>query len=516
MKERNSLVHFIEKIKWMLLLIIPCTLLIEFTGVKQPYFWNKQYDPSYAYLLNGLNLSQSLGNIGHTDHPGTTVQVMAAFIIKATYQFRDKSIPMAEDVLRNPEFYLKVIALSFTYGNILLLVLLGFIALKGTGEILYGLLFQSLPFLFNSYLRHLVFYAVRPEQLLFSGLILLLSVFLIDTNGIGLKGEIKIAKLGARGKIFDGIPWKIIVYAMIIGFCLTTKIHCFPLFFFPLLVIQTVRSKILYSILTLLSFLFFTIPIWVSYPKMFTWLYGLFLHSGRYGKGPADIVDRTIYWANLFEIFKTQPIFTGIMLVSFLVLTVQASKREKNLRFKYLLAIFMVEIFAILLISKQYRMHYLISIIPMSILNIYLIFKLINTRKWEKPLILLFISICLYLNFNYHISKPYITVNPIVPEKNALSIFSYSSADQRAALSFGNMFAKFKWSETLNNIYPECYFYDQWENTYSTWYQKIEPDSLRKINSRILVYGRKAKLELLYQSTEVIQLDSTRFLVKLK
>ena len=77
MKESYSLVHFIEKIKWILLLIIPCTLLIEFTGVKQPYFWDLNYDPSYAYLLNGLNLSLSHGNVGHTDHPGRDLKLLA-------------------------------------------------------------------------------------------------------------------------------------------------------------------------------------------------------------------------------------------------------------------------------------------------------------------------------------------------------------------------------------------------------------------------------------------------------
>ena len=120
----------------------------------------------------------------------------------------------------------------------------------------------------------------------------------------------------------------------------------------------------------------------------------------------------------------------------------------------------MVEIFAILLICKQYRMHYLISIIPISILNIYLIFKLINRTQWEKPLILFFIFISVLLNFNYHISKPY-TLKPIETEKNALNIFSYSSADQKAALCFGNIHAKMKWPKMLNNIYQECYFYDQ-------------------------------------------------------
>ena len=95
MKGRKAFILFTEKIKWLLLLIIPCVLLIEFTSEKQPYFWDNRYDPSYAYLLNGLNLSLTHGNVGHIDHPGTTVQVMAAFIIKVTYQFRNKSIPLS-------------------------------------------------------------------------------------------------------------------------------------------------------------------------------------------------------------------------------------------------------------------------------------------------------------------------------------------------------------------------------------------------------------------------------------
>ena len=515
LNDRIDFVFFTKKIKWLILLIIPCVLLIEFTAVKQPYFWDMHYDPSYAYLLNGLNLSLTHDNVGHTDHPGTTVQVMSAIIIKVTYQFRDKSIPMAEDVLSYPEYYLRIIAMCFTLGNIMLLILLGFIAVKGSGEITYGLLFQTIPFLLNTNLRHQLFYDVKPEPILFSGQILLIMVFLIETTGIGLKGKMHSTKWGINFNMSEGIPRKILIYAVLIGFCLTSKIHTFPLFFFPFLMIKSVRNKIFYSLMTLLSFLFFTIPIWSSYTRFIKWTFSLFMHSGRYGQGPSEIVDKKVYFEDMQSIFKTQPLFSGILIISFLVLIFLSLKRNKLLQYKYLLTIFIVEVFAIMPISKQYKMYYLISIIPMSILNMYLIFQLININKYEKPLILFFVCLCLLLNFNYHFWDVY-NKKPIETEKNALNVFSYSCPDQRAGLSFGNDFAKMEWSKILNNIYQDCYFYNQWSNTFNTWENRIETDSLKKINSRIIVYGRKAKFQKLYQSTEVIQLDSTRFLIKPK
>jgi len=39
-------------------------------------FYMSWYDPVYAYLFNGTNLAQELFDIGHTDHPGTPLQIL--------------------------------------------------------------------------------------------------------------------------------------------------------------------------------------------------------------------------------------------------------------------------------------------------------------------------------------------------------------------------------------------------------------------------------------------------------
>ncbi len=42
------------------------------------------YDPDYTYMLDALNLAR-MKNIGHIDHPGTTVQAAGAIVLKSVH-----------------------------------------------------------------------------------------------------------------------------------------------------------------------------------------------------------------------------------------------------------------------------------------------------------------------------------------------------------------------------------------------------------------------------------------------
>jgi hypothetical protein len=86
-----------------------------------PYFSDWRIDPTYAYLLNGLNILQSIPP-AHTDHPGTTVQLLAALVIGIEWRIRHwfgSTLGLVESVLRDPESYLNHI-------NLVLVMLLGF------------------------------------------------------------------------------------------------------------------------------------------------------------------------------------------------------------------------------------------------------------------------------------------------------------------------------------------------------------------------------------------------------
>ena len=79
-----------------------CILLLK--RAQGPYWLCFNLDPEYAYLLSSLNFAEGLP-IHHLGHPGTTLQVAGAYILKSFHFFR-KASPLAEDVLKNPEVYL--------------------------------------------------------------------------------------------------------------------------------------------------------------------------------------------------------------------------------------------------------------------------------------------------------------------------------------------------------------------------------------------------------------------------
>jgi hypothetical protein len=65
------------------LLLIPFVMSLFALGLDRargPSWLGDDYDPAYLYLLNGLNILE-LELPGHTDNPGTPVQLLAAGVI---------------------------------------------------------------------------------------------------------------------------------------------------------------------------------------------------------------------------------------------------------------------------------------------------------------------------------------------------------------------------------------------------------------------------------------------------
>lgn len=121
-------------------------------------------DPEYAYLFNSLNIAKFEAPT-HTDHPGTSLQLLGAVVIRASYFFSGKT-SLVEDVLSRPEHYLRIM-------NILLILLYSItlfaVGLKGyrvSGTLIVALILQISPFLFITIFDSLT--RVHPETLLLS------------------------------------------------------------------------------------------------------------------------------------------------------------------------------------------------------------------------------------------------------------------------------------------------------------------------------------------------------------
>ena len=498
---------------WILLLIIPCILAAEYTISPQPYFWEVKYDPSYPYLLNGLNIANNFGPIGHVDHPGTTVQVMAAVIIKTTFCFRATRCTLSEDVLAFPEYYMRIIALTFTFGNILLILLLGLVAYRCTGEITSGVLFQSMPVMVqNSVVQHL-FYFVKPEPVLFGCAMIILMVFLVWQAGTGTYGPEKVAKFGFINKTTFGIPRYVLFFSLVTGFSLATKILSFPLFFFPLLLIPKVRNKIMFSMLTLASFLVFTMPIWSIYPKFLRWVFSLFLHSGRYGKGSADVIDRGLVSENFIKLVQDEPYFIGMVFISIMAIMLGMIMKKRNPSIKTLAVIVFVQVLSIMLICKQYWPHYVIPVSMTVVLNLFLMAGLFSmSQRVKSSVFLIFTLACFVVNFSFHFNRSN-NARPVMTEYNAVNIFSYKTADPRSALSFGNIYARNFSTKYLKRNYGNLILYNHWTNQFIGWSWVIDFDSLKRLNRRMIFYGPRWVIEKCGRNTDLVRLGDSSYLV---
>ncbi len=494
---------------WFFLLLIPSILIIEFNFCKQDYFWNNHYDPSYAYLMNGLNLAVNHGDIGHTDHPGTPVQMIVAVIITTTYYFTPTGNSMPEDVLYYPEYYLRIIALIFTFVNIFLVLLLGFVALRCTGEVITSLMFQSMTFIPISHLIQHNFYDVKPEPVQFAGTMILMMFFLVYSTGKGLHGSFSINR-----RLNLTIPVAPIAFGTLIGFIITCKTIAFPLFFFPLVLIPGARKKILYVLTCLATFLVLTIPIWNIYPKFIDRTLRFFVHSGKYGHGAANVMDIHAMDQNLINIVHTAPVFLFVLVVSITLVISWFLRNMRDKRFNILATLVIIQLISVFLVCKEFAPRYMLPVLFTIVLNLYLIFLIFKVRKMLKNIVLLsFILACFSLNFRIPLDPTGDNL-PIKREKGTLNIFCWDTPDPMAALYSGNSYSKKMRNSLLARTYPHFVFYNYWMDQLTDWNHTLNFDSLRRVQPRIILYGPEKSFKKLNDSIKLKKLGKMKFLVE--
>ncbi|NEN97193.1 MAG: hypothetical protein F6K50_17150 [Moorea sp. SIO3I7] len=272
--------HFRQKVskkkQFVYLFIIPVIFAVISLIIRQefgPYWLGINSDPEYAYLLNFLNIIQ-FQTPGHTDHPGTTLQVFGAIVIQITYfiQYLTNSVVsnITESVLQNPEFYL------ITVNTILLLIitscllLVGLVAFAFSQNIALSLLLQLGPFLWTPLQEST---RVRPETLLLSltqVLVILLLFYLYSER--------------AR------LPKFALAIGIVLGLGISTKVTFIPM----ILVIMLLPGwfqKGLAIFTTIVTFFITTSPIFSQYPRLFNWLTSIATHTGHYGSGNPGLVD---------------------------------------------------------------------------------------------------------------------------------------------------------------------------------------------------------------------------------
>ncbi len=361
---------------YILLLIIPVcfiVLSINLRSAEGPYYYGSA-DPSYVYLFNSMIIAQSNSSgIGHIDHPGTPLQIAGAIVIKIFYLLSHEKNDISEDVIFRPEAYLRAINFVLIFLNGIGLYLMGIIIYSVNKNIWVSLLFQTIPFISINVTS--VFPLVKTESFIFFISCILISLmfkFVYDPP--------------------DKPNSYIIIIGILSGFILATKISFLCLLMLPLILFPGLRNKLIFVLITILSFTVFVLPVISNTGYFINWVGGLIFNDGRYGKGNPSILNFQTFTDNALKIFINEKFFAAVYFISLLIMILSLfSKKdtgsEKNLKspeLKFLFALFAAMSLQIVFVSKHYSQRYMYPALILSIPALFIIVNLLYKKYFSK------------------------------------------------------------------------------------------------------------------------------------
>ncbi len=461
--------------------------------------------------------------VGHIDHPGTTVQVLGAAVMRIVHFFNFSSKQnLHTDVLKRPEYYLKAINTVMVALNALMLLILGAAAYKLTRDIWLSLWLQ-LALFFSGVLLAFGLTRVSPEPLLlFSGLLLsLLLIIFAHSNSYSRPH-----------------PHLLLMFALVTGFGIVTKITFLPILAIPFLILPRWKNKILYLLAALGSFIIFTLPIIGMYNKFLNWIVRLLTRKGGYGTGERGLIDLQLYIKNIKHLLTGNSFFSLVLVITIaaLITGLVIPKTRKislqNPYFKLSAALVTAQMMGLIMVAKHPANHYLMPVLSLSgILLFFIFFYLkdlfqhfsLNTR----PLKISFFAFAVFVfilfnpilqvkklaNYRNYLKKKSLAVYHKVNTdyKDYAKIYYYGSSSPQFALKFGNDLARSYHAGTLQRIYKDVYFYDMIKKEFFnfSYNQKIPFGIIQaKYGDKIIFQGPKG---VMISGLKLKQHDKNRF-----
>ena len=355
------------------LLILPIaylSALLVMQAAATPYWLWMNIDPSYFYLMNGLEVA-----LGQTPadfhHPGTTTQLIAGLVLRLAHPLLSAS-HLTDAVLSDPEPALLLVAYVDDILIALAMLWAGFEARKLFGGLTVPALFiQATPFLSTVMLVN--GYTVKPEAtLIMTGSVLTALLCRLIAEPSSSK---TIAALGAAT-----------------GFAFVTKLHALSLFIVPIFILRGNKTRMVYGVSAVVAILVFAAPILGRLDDMHRWFVGMATHNGPYGEGEAGIIP-DLYFVHAVTQLR-RPIFSVPLTLGLIVLWKRRntlSDAERPMA-RLLAGILVGQTLQVLMVAKQPVSYYLIPAFLTMGMAAALVMTLgrplvaIGDRTWRKAL----------------------------------------------------------------------------------------------------------------------------------
>lgn len=342
---------------YLLLILIPLIFAVYSFALKNaegPNYNYGQADPSYVYLINSLTMSNFEGS-GHTDHPGTPLQIAGAVILKTYFAFTHEKDNITEDVIYRPETYLRVFDHTIIILNVIGLFLAGLVVLLIFKNVLPAMIFQCIPFVSINILE--VFSLIKTENFAFVFIVLQIALILkyvYDTHSSEKK-------------------YYLYISGILCGLILATKISFLCILFLPLIIFPDFKKKIVFILIVSLTFVISVLPVISNMEYFLNWVSSLLIHSGRYGKGGSTFIDISEFFRNILKISFNEKffIFTYLMILITTVFIILRRNKIKELispkESKFCMAIFFAMSVHILMVAKHYSSRYMFPALLLSV-----------------------------------------------------------------------------------------------------------------------------------------------------
>ena len=490
------------KREYLYLLILPFLYLL-FEYFKFPiltHYYSTNPDPTYIYLMNGLNIADGNWELGHIDNPGTPLHVLTGFFIWITYLFCGQG-DMVTDVLLNPEFYIEKSVIFLLSLKAISLLFMGYKIASITKNVFIGLIFQIIPLfiIFRLSCPGLV----HPDILLDS-LCLLFIAFIFPV----LYREDKPVKMA-------GILKYVTPLAIITGAITATKISAIGMLFVPLLLFSGWRAKGMYILTSVFFFFFFTLPINSKLDDFFQFMMGIATHTGQYGSGDTGLISFNIFAENVYKIFSEE--FT--LLLTFVLSTAGGlyfTLIRKNKWGYLLLGVAVTYTIQTIIIGKHYSYHYTLPMHYLFVISLFALAEIAkdygyfiraaNKRRIVSICLMIFITVGIVRAYSHNVfanygSEQMIPTESFIIKRNQPTLFVpgnenifLTSGYVQPALWFGKFYAGYitRWDRAgeLESLYPDSYFYNAAADNVEDWNRNIPFWIICKMHDKLDIYVR--------------------------
>ena len=428
-------------------------------------FYIKDVDPSYEYLINGLNIT-NLSVPGHTDHPGTPLQLIIALSIILLFQLRsvfgliDSNKSMNMDVVLNSENYI-YISLSF----ILCIHIISLIYLmRGIKKNLDINQFYLLPYILlfsGNFFSEIS--SLKPENLF------------IPISNILCALLIKVSK----GVKYNNFNKSIVIISATSAIALTTKLTLIPFFIFFLFILP-IKYKFIFSIYTFV----FSLAILVPIRNVFSvsWFYNILINNGRWGEERAGknlsqiFSDISLVWVQNYPL-------VAVCLTLIIIFSATSNRKHFVEDNSIIRQLFLLTMFISALIYKEVQFRDLISLAPVSSLLLIILISRIkpilaaNVKRFKFNrfiigflgsylIILIFRGSLLNVDFSKGIPN-WTLNNDLKTLSGQNSIGFYTTPTHASGLMFGEAYyGSPNYLNEISRLYPNYFEFSIWSGDF--------------------------------------------------